>query len=247
MLAISAQIAGIREENKDETFKNEVRGLLALGLVLIAFNVLAFAIPFVKNGLFWLTYVFTMIAILAQGYVFHTSFAKGGSPKSQFYGFPIARVGLIYLAAQLVLGFVGMACATFCPVWVGAIVYILLLVAAAVGILFTETVRDEIARQDVKLKADVSSMRAMQSLATHLVGQCEDEAIKAVVQSLADDLRYSDPVSSPAIADAERDLDACLKELQQAVVDGDSSAALTLCRRASAALAERNRLCKLNK
>lgn len=227
--------------------KNETRGLLLLALALIAYNVLAFAIPFVKNGLFWLSYVFTLIAILAQGYVFHASFAKGGSPKSQFYGFPIARVGLLYLAAQLVLGFVGMACASFCPVWVGAIVYILLLVAAAAGILTTETVRDELHRQDAVLKANVSAMRGMQSLAAHLVSQCEDETVKAAVQSLADDLRYSDPVSSPALEESERDLDACLKELQQAVVDGDSTAALTLCRRASAALAERNRLCKLNK
>lgn len=227
--------------------KNEIRSVVLLGLVLIAYHVLAFAIPFVKNGLFWLSYVFTLIAILAQGYVFHTSFAKGGSPKSQFYGFPIARVGLLYLAAQLILGFAGMSCASFCPVWVGAIVYILLLVAAAAGILTTETVRDELHRQDAVLKANVSAMRGMQSLAAHLVSQCEGETVKAAVQSLADDLRYSDPVSSPALEESERDLDACLKELQQAVVDGDSAVALTLCKRASAALAERNRLCKLNK
>ena len=38
-----------------------------------------------------------------------------------------------------------------------------------------------------------------------------------------------------------------MDELEQAVTDGDSAAALGLCKRTSAALVERNRLCKLNK
>lgn len=197
--------------------------------------------------MFWTSYAFTLIAILAQVYVLHTSFSRGSSPKSQFYGYPIARVGAMYLAAQLVLGFLGMGCASFCPVWVGTIIFILLLVIAAAGILVTESVRDEIQAQDIKLKTNVSAMRSMQSMVSHLAGQCEDETVKAAVQRLSDDVRFSDPVSSPATADAERDLDAYLKELQQAVVDGDQAAALVLCKRAAATLAERNRLCKLNK
>lgn len=226
--------------------KNEIRSIVLLALTLIAYHVLAFAIPFAHTGMFWLAYGFTLVAIGAQGYILYTAF-RGGNAKSKFYGFPIARVGAYYLAAQLVLAFAGMACAAFCPVWVGVIVYALVLVAAAVGVLATETVRDEIQKQDAVLKADVSAMRNMQSLACHLAGQCEDGEVKKALQALSDKLRYSDPVSSPAIADAEADLSACLSELQQTVVDGDKESTLTLCRRAEAALAERNRLCKLNK
>ena len=42
-------------------------------------------------------------------------------------------------------------------------------------------------------------------------------------------------------------LSAAVDELQAAYVDGDSDAVAQLCRKASALLAERNRLCKLNK
>ena len=38
-----------------------------------------------------------------------------------------------------------------------------------------------------------------------------------------------------------------LSELQAAVVDGDADSICDLCRRISAHLAERNRLCRLNK
>lgn len=42
-------------------------------------------------------------------------------------------------------------------------------------------------------------------------------------------------------------LSACLDELQRSLTDGDLDSAAVLCRRAAATLAERNRLCKLNK
>jgi hypothetical protein len=54
-------------------------------------------------------------------------------------------------------------------------------------------------------------------------------------------------VSNEAIAEAEADLAAAVDELQKAYVDGDQDAVAQLCRKASALLAERNRLCKLNK
>ena len=69
----------------------------------------------------------------------------------------------------------------------------------------------------------------------------------AEIKALADEFRYSDPVSNDAIADAEADLSALVDELQIAVVDGDNGAVDKLCRKASAQLAERNRLCKLSK
>ena len=49
------------------------------------------------------------------------------------------------------------------------------------------------------------------------------------------------------IADVEVDLVAVVDELQAAFVEGDDLTVEKLCRKASALLAERNRLCKLNK
>ena len=86
-------------------------------------------------------------------------------------------------------------------------------------------------------------MRSLQSKVNQIAAQFENADVKA----LADEFRYSDPVSNDAIADAEADLAAAVDELQSAYVDGDSEAVAKLCRKASALLAERNRLCKLNK
>ena len=86
-------------------------------------------------------------------------------------------------------------------------------------------------------------MRTLQSKISQIASQTDDAAIKA----LAEEFRYSDPVSNDAIADAEADLAAAVDELQAAYVDGDNDAVAQLCRKAAVLLAERNRICKLNK
>ena len=144
---------------------------------------------------------------------------------------------------QLLAGIVFMALAAIVPAWVAVLVYAIALGAAVIGLISAETVVEEIHLQDAKLKKDVTLMRSLQSKISQIAAQSEDAAIKA----LAEEFRYSDPVSSDAIADAKTDLAAAVDELQTAYVDGDSEAVAKLCRKASALLAERNRLCKLNK
>ena len=227
--------------------KPKKQTLLIIAIVLIAYLVLAFALPFLKNGVFWMSLIFTVIAIAAQVYVLKIAFDKGEPVKSKFYGFPLARLGLIYAVAQIVVSFIFMALAAVCPPWVCLVVCVLLLAAAAVGLISAELVRDEVERQDVRLKTDVSAMRTLQSLSSSLPAQCADTAAKAELEKLAESFRFSDPVSKPALAESEAELSGMMNELQAAVVDGDAAAVTDLCRRTSARLSERNRLCKLNK
>ena len=107
--------------------------------------------------------------------------------------------------------------------------------------------RDEIVRQDKKLVKDVKFMRNLQSKMNVLVNQCEDENVRKSVSKLAENIKYSDVVSNEALSDIESDLSACIDDLQTAVVDGDKDGALSLCVKAEGLLAERNRLCKINK
>ena len=227
--------------------EKEKKGVLVLALLFVVYTLIVLAVPFAKGGMFWLTYLFTAAAFGVQAYVFKLSFEKEAGAKSKFYGFPIARVGVLYLAVQIVLGLVFMALAAVAPVWLALVLYLALLVAAAVGVIATDSIRDEVERQDTQLKKDVATMRAMQSKAAALPARCEDATAKACLEKLAEEFRYSDPVSAPALADLETDMAATMEELSAAVTDGDNAAVLALCKKISATLAERNRLCKLNK
>lgn len=227
--------------------EKEKKSLLVLALLFVVYTLIVLAVPFAKGGMFWLTYLFTAAAFGVQAYVFKLSFEKEAGAKSKFYGFPIARVGVLYLAAQIVLGLVFMALAAVAPVWLALVLYLVLLAAAAVGVIATDSIRDEVERQDTQLKKDVATMRALQSKAAALPARCEDTTAKAALEKLAEEFRYSDPVSAPALADLETDMAAIMEELSAAVTDGDNAAVLALCKKISATLAERNRLCKLNK
>lgn len=226
--------------------KNQIRGWIVLAVFFIIDSVIAFALPFAHTGVFWLSYIFSVIAIAVQIYVIKVAFCKEKSVKSKFYGFPVANVGVIYMLVQLVLGLVFMALAARVPMWLPVVLYVVLLGTAAVGFIAADAMRDEVERQDVQLKKDVSAMRALQSKVNGIVGLCGAD-IRPEVTKLAEELRYSDPVSSEALAEIEAELTAYADELQAAVVEGDSASARELCRKISATLLERNRLCKLNK
>lgn len=227
--------------------EKEKKGVLVLALLFVVYTLIVLAVPFAKGGMFWLTYLFTAVAFGVQAYVFKLSFEKEAGAKSKFYGFPIARVGVLYLAVQIVLGLVFMALAAVAPVWLALVLYLALLVAAAVGVIATDSIRDEVERQDTQLKKDVATMRALQSKAAALPARCEDAAEKAALEKLADEFRYSDPVSAPALVEMESNLVTALDELETAVVDADTAAVLDLCKKISVALIDRNNLCKLSK
>lgn len=230
--------------------KSSVRGYIVLGILFLVFSVIAFAAPFTKNVAFWMAYIFGVIAIALQIYVFKVSFEHGDNAKSKFYGFPIAKIGVIYLAIQMVVSLLSMILATVVPAfptWIFTIIDVVVLGVAAIGCITAETMRDEIEKQDVKLKSDVSAMRNLQSLVSSVAVQCDNAELKKLLSDLSDEFKYSDPVSCDDSKPLETEMTEIMKEIQKAVVDGDVDAVKTMCGKVKAILVERNRVCKVGK
>lgn len=227
--------------------KNTMRWWIIWVVVLVVYNVVVFAVPFEKTAVFFLSWFFTLAAIGAQAYVIRTAFYRGEGAKSKFYGFPIARIGVVYLITQMALGWWFMVRGSWVELWIPLVLYVLLLGVSAVGFIAADAVRDEVERQDIKLKKDVMCMRTLQSRAASMVQLVQDARVRRALEKFSEDLRFSDPVSSEALADIEADLTACVDELDQAVSEGDHENILALMQKAETVLMERNRLCKLGK
>ena len=223
--------------------KDTIRAIVVAVITFVIYNLIAFVIPFAHAAAFWISYGFTLAAFAVVCASIYIAIIKNPDAKSRFYGFPIARIGVLYGGAQLVVSLIVMALAQWTPWWIPTLVYAIGMGAAVIGLVSAEAVVEEIQTQDVKLKKDVSLMRSLQSKVSQIASQTDNAGIKA----LAEEFRYSDPVSNDAIADAEADIAAAVDQLQAAFVDGDNEAMAQLCRKATALLAERNRLCKLNK
>ena len=226
--------------------KNNIRIWVVLAIIFAVFNVVAFAPPFEHTTVFWLSYAFAAVAILLQFYVMYSAFMQKGGAKSKFYGFPIARVGAIYMVLQMVLSLVMMAVGAEVEMWIPLLAYVVMLGAAAVGFIAADTVRDEVERQEVQHKKEVSVIRAMYVKANGIASVYKGEAQQDVAK-LAEEFRFSDPVSNDALAEIEAKLVTNLDRLQMAVAAGDNEAIRDLCRETSLTLAERNNLCKLSK
>lgn len=223
--------------------KDLVRSALCLGVLLVLYILLAFLIPFAKTAVFWISFVFTLVAFAVTGWALYTAFLKKPNATSRFYGFPIARIGVIYGGGQLAAGLLLMALGKWTPAWLAVLVYAVMLGAGVIGLMSADAVVETIHIQDQKLKTDVTFMRSLQSKTHQLAAQCDSAEVKAFCENV----RYSDPVSSEALAEIERDLSAAVDDLQAAVVDGDTEVITQLARKADSLLSERNRVCKLNK
>ena len=227
---------------------NQIKFIVFIAVILIVFNVIVFAVPFQKNSVFWLSYIFGMISILLQILFMYTAFNGAGDNRSKFYGFPIARIGIVYAIVQILLSISAMAVGPFIPVWIPIVLFTVTVAVAAIGLIAADTVRDEVIKQDEKIVRDVKNMRNLQSKMNVLVSQADcSESIRHELKKLSEELKYSDPVSSDSTQAIENELYFNIEELQRAVVDGDDEAVMALCKKTTGILAERNRLCKLNK
>jgi len=226
--------------------KNNLRGLITVLILLAVFNVLSFVIPFEHNAVFWLSYSFGMLALVLQLPLLYVAFRKGDTPKSRFYGFPIAQIGAIYLLVQLVLSLLGMVFGAWIPVWIVVVIYVLVLAISVTGFVAADAMRDEIERQEQTVTRNVARMKTIQSRANTLLN-LYNGANSETLRKLVEELRYSDPVSNDATVDAETTLELLLEELKDVVEAGNDEKMPKLCSQLMSTLGERNRLCKLNK
>lgn len=226
--------------------KNTIRAAAVLAILLAVYHAIVFAIPFVHNGAFWLSYAFGLIAFAVLGAAAWLGELRGEGVKSKFYGFPVLKIGAVYFALQIVLGLIVMAVGVI-PLWAPLIVYVIALAVAAIGLIAADAMREEIERQDTVQKQNTSAMLALRSRAGTLPGLTDSAGLKKALSDLAESFRFSDPVSSDALIGIEQDLMSLLDELQKALLEKDNASAETLCRQTGLKLVERNRLCKLCK
>lgn len=227
--------------------KKTIRSIIMLALLLIGYHLIIFVLPFERELNFWMSYGFTLAAFAELYTAYYISSVYPRNAKSRFYGFPIFRVGFIYTCVQTILGLVFMVLGDWIAWEAVLLIQAIALIAAALGLIITDSVADNIMEQDNKLKNSVSLMRGIHAKLDQMVGFCDDSEAAAAVKALAEEVRYSDPVSSAATASAEADLAAAVDALQGAVADNDVPVIKDLCRKTSATLADRNRICKLSK
>lgn len=207
-------------------------------IVLILFTLIVFIAPFPKTAVFVISYIFSVIAILAQLGFAYVAFSGGTSVRSKFYGFPIFRIGLIYLVVQLVLAVVFMLLGKWMPLWIPFLLYIVILGLAAIGLIAADNVRDSVRIVEEKQAGNTQAMRMLRRNAEIMQNTYPE------ISEVAEQLRYSDPVSTQASAAFEQQLQNMLDTIPQIP---DEAGRVRVKNQIMEVLAQRNAVCKSSK
>jgi hypothetical protein len=209
--------------------------LVAMGI----FTILAFVPAHPASDLFWPAYGFTMAAFFLQIVLVRAAFKNADSLKKAFLGIPIVYAGLGYLAVQFILGLGGI----FTPV-VGSGLYVtlcaVLLGFFLVIILFAAIGREAIQGTEDGRGAKTLFMKSLLADAEILAGMIADAELKKGFAQLAETIRYSDPVSVPALAELEGRIRGQFAGLRGLIDANDPEAARKSCRDLRRLLEERN-------
>ena len=207
-------------------------------IVLILFSVIVFVVPIPKSGVFWLSYIFAVLAIVALPGFAYVAFQDGTSARSKFYGFPIFRVGFVYFVVQLCLSVVFMLLGNLVALWIPFLLYVVALGVAAIGLIANDNVRDAVHMVEEKQADSTYAMRMLRRNA---------DALKVTypeLESFAEQLHYSDPVSTQATEYFEQQLQTMLQGYQQ---QPDQAARLRVRDHMLSVLEQRNVVCKSSK
>lgn len=226
------------------------KSVIAIYTIIFAVYVIAFLIiPFNKIAASWISFVFTIIAIIGNLFVFNFAFNKKETIVSKIYGYPVFRVGVAYAAVQLVLGIVICAIATFVvvPWWIALLLSVVLLGTASIGIIINDNTRDLVEEVDEKAKVDIKNISCFQRDIAAIVEICENAGVKEELKNLSELFRFSDPVTNDATREIEETIRTMLSELKEVVGDGSIDDVYALIKKITNTLNERNRVCKVSK
>jgi hypothetical protein len=228
----------------------KAKSTISVYAIILIVYVLAFLIvPFNKNAASWISFFFTIIAIVSSLFVCGCAFKAKETLVSKIYGFPIFRVGVVYAIAQLIVGIIICAIATFVvvPYWVALLLSVLFLGAAAIGVIVTDNTRDLIEEIDDSVKVETENVTFFQINIAGIVDECENDEVRADLVKLNELFQFSDPVSNDSTKEIEESIKAMLTDLKAIVADGKTDEVSALIKKITNALKERNRICQVTK
>lgn len=217
---------------------------LLLGILLAVYSAIVWIVPWEKNGLLVLSYCFTVVAFLVQGILWKVAWDKSETAMNKFYGIPILRLGIIYLAVQVILSFMIIFSSKVIPNWIPILLYIILLGLFMAGILATTKVKEQIDVLESSQKKTTHFMKKMRVEAEYL---SDTYTTQKKMVTIAENLQYSDPVSSDALLGEEKELAMLLEQVGQSLQNDNQELFDRLADEFLSKLEKRNRLCKMYK
>lgn len=225
-------------------------------ILLVVFNVIVFVVfkpqkfedPICIKD-FWCSYIFLTLAFITQ-YSSILIMDKKGGINAVFMGLPLFSISLIYLVCEGFLALIFMSLAAFkakTPFALTFLLQFLLLCAFLVVAVLALLNRNVVNSINEKQKQNVKSIRGMVDDVNLVAQMCEDSETKVVLEKLAEDIRFSDPMSTEITAEYDAKLKYIIDGLKVSVQENDFADIKKQVKIASFTLMERNNKIANNK
>ena len=221
--------------------KTQLFGVIG-AIAFVLYNLLVFSIfGFAGHqASFWTSYIFVVIAFATVTCSVWLLGAAGMEMKDWLFGLPIVRHCIIYCSLELVFSVLFMILDhKVSPVLAFVVQVILLAVYLmfAIACYISKMTIDEIHQNVQKKTRYLDLLRAEAELN---VNKCTDPQLKKQCRELAEAIRYSDPISSPALIALEQKLMENVIGIGNAIDIGNTEMVHSLCAEAQQLLLERN-------
>lgn len=218
---------------------------------LVVFNVIAFVTPneiagvSKFTGAFWSGYIFITLAFIGQLGCTYKAF-QAENLKKLFYNIPLISVSYTGLVVMLVAGAICMA-VPFIPYWVGIIACLLVLVVSAISVIKATVAADIVGEIDEKIKVQTKFVKMLTADAELLMSVSKTAELKAEAKKVYEAIRYSDPMSSNALANVEGQIQSEFAFFSQAIKSEDLELARSVAEGLLDLIDGRNKKCKVSK
>lgn len=215
-------------------------------IVFVVLSVLYFAIPFPKNTASWIAYIACVIAVVFGWFTANIAFKGTETLMSKVYGFPVFRIGYIYLIAQVI--FTIILCLInivyLVPAWISVVISVIFLAMALIGVIVTDNARDTVEKIDKETEAEIKQITYFKLDIASVVDMCNDSELKKKLNILSDKFRYSDPVSCDELTGIENQIYDEIEKLKEIVKENNREAVEEKITYVTNLLEDRNRKCK---
>lgn len=220
-------------------------------LLLIMYNVIVFVTPSEMNGIskfsdgFWIGYGFSLAAFVSLLVVSIVIITKNNA-KRIFLGLPMLKTSYICLVMTMVFSTIFMAIPVI-PAWISAIVNVIIMAVGVVSVLVVKEAGEYIEAIDNKTEQACAFVKTLIAQASSLDAYAQTDVAKDACKTVYEALRYTDPMSSPQLAEVEEKMQKQFELFSNAVKEQDDNAIGETSNRMVQLTKERAAMCKSSK
>lgn len=221
--------------------KNKSLSVVIALIVLVVLNIAAFLLPLPHTITFWVGYCYSILAVLVLlGCTMFLFDAQ--NQQRMFLRFPLASIAWWYFCLQIA--------ASVWEISNIAVSYKMALIINsclaglfALALLASKTAGEYIETKDAEIAQKVNYLKNVQLLLSSV--KTNDESLSDKIKALAEDFRFSDPMSHSSLGALEAEIESEISALKANI--GDIEKAEKMIESISDLLKERNQRCRMLK